>query len=305
MIRYAAALGLLLATTALAGAQTLDEQTAAFVGAPGFAMQDIARLNDQLDQNWLDRDSASPGGAVGPLEKAMLIAANDIESTRTRSAISYGEVIGEDGTPVSFIEVRHYNMAAPLHAETVDAYGAEDTADVAAFGEGEHKAWRFVFQPMMNNAAVLVEASMQVISPEQAAEDDCLGQPCLALDAEDSDPMDWTAIDGTLPSWPELYPSDGTGIATPAATIAQLAVLGHWASAESGSYQWTGGEHPEGARDAKPYRFIGIDRNLGQDDSIATDWHETLLNDDAMAELAYRYIGVIGQVWLMQATKPR
>ncbi|WP_137152798.1 hypothetical protein [Devosia sp. FKR38] len=305
MIRYAAALGLLLTTTAVAAAQTLDEQIVNFVGAPGFATQDVAGLNNRLDQNWLDQDSVSPGGAVGPLEKAMLIAETGIGSTRTRSAISYGEVIAEDGTPVSFIEVRHYNMAAPLHAETVDAYGVEDTADVADFGEGEHKAWRFVFQPMMNNVAVLVEASVRVISPEEAAKDDCLGQPCLALDAEDNHPMDWTEIDGTLPSWPELYPSDGTGIATPAATIAQIAVLGYWASAESGSYQWTGGEHPEAARDATPYRFIGIDRNLGQDDSIATDWHETLLNDDSMSELAYRYIGVIGQVWLMQATKPR
>lgn len=305
MIRYAAALGLLLATTALAGAQTLDEQIADFVGAPGFAMQDIARLNERLDQNWLDTASVSPGGAVGPLEKAIMIAETDIGSVRTRSAISYGEVIAEDGTPVSFVEVRHYNMAEPLHADTVDAYGAEDTADVADFGEGEHKAWRFVFQPMMNNAAILIDASARTISPEEAAQDDCLGQPCLALDAESSAPMEWTEMDATLPSWPEIYPSDGTGIATPAETIAQLAVLGYWASVESGSYQWTGGEHPEAARDATPYRFIGIDRNLGQDDGIATDWHETLLNDDSIAALAYRYLGVPGQVWLMQASTPR
>ena len=305
MNRYIAALGLLLSTTGLAGAQTLDAQIADFVGAPGFIMQDIARLDDRLSQMWLDTAALSPGGQVGPIEKAMMLADTDISSTRTRSAIAYGQVMEEDGTPVSFIEVRHYNLAAVLHAETVEAYGIENTADVADFGTGDHKAWRFIFQPLMNNAATLVQASARTISPEEAAADDCMGRPCLDLYADASDPLDWQEMDWTTSSWPELYPSRFGDMAIPAYTIAQIAVLGFWASTESGAYQWTGGEHPEAARDATPFRFIGIDRNLGQDDSTETIWHETLLNDDAIASLAYRFVEVVGKVYLMQASQPR
>lgn len=305
MIRYATALGLLLATTTLASAQSLDDQIADFMGAPGFAMQDIARLNDRLDQMWLDTDSISPGGAVGPLEKAIMIAETDIGSTHTRSAIAYGQVIAEDGTPVSFIDVRHYNMAAPLHAAAVAAYGAENVAAVSAFGEGDHKAWRFVFQPVMNNAAILIEAGSRTISDKEASKDDCTGRPCLELAAGFDETLDWIDIEGTPPSWPELYPSALWDVAIPASAIAQLAVLGFWANAESGSYEWTGGEHPESVGDAAPYRYIGIDRNLGQDDSIEAVWNETALNDDTIAAVAYRYIGVPGQTYRMQASQPR
>ena len=305
MNRYAAALGLLVATTSLAGAQTLDAQIADFVGAPGFVMQDVSRLDDRLSQIWLDTTALSPGGPVGPLEKAMMIADTDIDSTRTRSAIAYGQVLAEDGTPVSFVQVRHYNLAAVIHAETVDAYGAENTADIADFGTGDHRAWRFVFQPVMNNAAILVQASARTISPQEAAEDDCMGRPCLDLYTGFGTPFDWREMDWTTTNWPDLYPSRFGGLASPAYTIAQLAVLGFWASAESGAYQWSGGEHPEAARDATPFRFIGIDRNLGQDDSIETVWHETLLNDDSIATIAYRLVEVVGKVYLMQASQPR
>lgn len=305
MMRYAAAVGLLLATTAVASAQTLDEQITSFLSAPGFAPQDVPGLTDKLDQMWLDAANVSPGGAVGPIEKAILIADTAIASTRTRSAIAYGEVIAEDGTPVSFIEVRHYNMAAPLHAETVATYGAEDTADIDEFGEGEHKAWRFVFQPMMNNAAILLDASARTISPKEAAKQDCTGRPCLDVNLGLGDVMAWTELDGTVPSWPDLYPSLRAEMATPAQTIAKLAVLGYWASAESGTYQWNGVEHPEAAHDATPYRFIGIDRNLGQDDGIDTVWQETLVNDDSQSAVAFRYVDIVGQVYLMQSTRPR
>ena len=305
MIRYAAALGLLLATTAMASGQNLGQQIADFLGAPGYAPQAVTALEDQLDKMWLDTTKVSPGGAIGPIEKAMLIADSAIASTRTRTAIAYGEVIAEDGTPVSFIEVRHYNMAAALHAETVAAYGAENTADVAEFGEGEHKAWRFVFQPLMNNAAILLDASARTIPPEEAATQDCTGRPCLDVTIGFGDVMEWTELDATIPVWRELYPSLLGEMATPAQAIAKIAVLGYWASAEEGSYQWTGGEHPEAARDATPYRFIGIDRNLGQDDGIDSVWQETLLNDDSLVAVAYRYIDIVGQVYLMQSTQPR
>ena len=295
---------LLLTTTALASAQPLDDQIHDFIYAPGFTAEDIGRLDERLINQWLDLTVATPGGTVGPLEKAMLIADMAIEGIRTRSALAYGEVIGEDGTPYSFVEVRHYNLAAVIHAETEDAYGPENTAPVEEFGLGDHMAWRFVFMPEMNNAAVLLEASSRIISDKEASKADCTGRPCLDPYAGFDDPA-WEEIDGQVPTWPALYVAESDETATPAHAIAELAVFGFWANAESGQYQWTGGEHPEAVRDATPYRFIGIDRHLGQEASIDAIWQETALNDDALASLTFHRADIGGSVQLMRSSTPR
>jgi len=302
MIRTAIAATLLSATTALASAQSLENQIQDFIYTPGFTAEDIPALEVRLIDQWFDLTVMTPGGTVGPLEKAMLIADRAIESGRTRTALAYGELIGEDGTPYSLIEVRHYNLAAVIHAETVAAYGEENTASVDEFGRGEHRAWRFVFMPEMNNAAVLLEASSRSISDKEASKADCTGRPCLDPYAS-FDTLDWEVIEGRVALWPELYATQSDETSTPAHVIAGLAVFGFWASAESGAYQWTGGEHPEAIRDATPYRFIGIDRNLGQEASIDAIWHETAINDDELKSIAFRWAEIVGSVNLMRASE--
>jgi hypothetical protein len=49
---------------------------------------------------------------------------------------------------------------------------------------------------------------------------------------------------------------------------------------------------PEAARRITPYRFISIDRNLGQEVMIDSVWHETLLNDDALSEILFRRLEI-------------
>lgn len=304
MIRIAVSAALLLSTTALASAQPLDDQIHDFIHAPGFAAEDTGRLDERLINQWLDLTVATPGGNVGPLEKAMLIADMAIEGMRTRSALSYGEVVEADGTPYSFIEVRHYNLGAVIHAETADAYGIENTAPVEDFGRGDHMAWRFVFMPEMNNAAVLLEASSRIISDKEASKADCTGRPCLDPYAG-FETIAWEEVEGEVPTWHPIYLTHFEDAATPAHAIAELAVFGFWANAESGTYQWTGGEHPEAARDATPYRFIGIDRNLGQEAATDAIWQETALNDDALASLTFRRADIGGSVQLMRSSTPR
>jgi hypothetical protein len=304
MIRAAITAALLLTGTGLAAAQSLETEIHDFVYAPGFAAEDISRLEERLINQWLDLTVATPGGSVGPLEKAMLIADMAIEGIRTRSALSYGEIVEADGAPYSFIEVRHYNLAAVIHAETADAYGIENTAPLEEFGLGEHMAWRFVFMPEMNNAAILLEASSRVISDKEASKADCTGRPCLDPYAGFDDPT-WEEIDGQVPTWPALYVAESDETATPAHAIAELAVFGFWANAESGHYQWTGGEHPEAVRDATPYRFIGIDRHLGQEASIDAIWQENALNDDALLSMSFRRAEVGGSVHLMRSSQAR
>ncbi len=307
MLRLAATLAILAATTSLSTAQTIDAAIADFISAKGFTQKDPTALEEALSGHFID-DSITPGGAVGPLEKAMLIAEDAIASKRTRTLISYGEILDdEDGAsvPYSFIEVRHYNFGPIIHAEAVEAYGAENTGALEDFGTGDHMAWRFVFRPIMGHSAALLDASSRVVSGQQAGRHDCNGTPCLQPFSNNDDLVAWEEIDGTLPEWPLLISDQSDEIATPSFAISQLAALGFWANAESGHYQWTGGEHPEAADGYEPYRFISVDRNLGQETSIDTVWRETLLNDDSVSELLFRHIDVAGSIYLMRGSVPR
>lgn len=306
MIRSFASLALLLTGTCLTTAQAVTQQDAdAFILAPGFERLDFQTLEDELFGLWLDIDKITPGGAVGPVEKAMWIADRAIPSVRTRTAIAYGEMIHDDNgapLPISFIEVRHYNLGPAIRAQVAADYGEENTAPVEEFGTGEHMAWRFIFQPLMNNSAVLIDASNRVISHKEAAKSDCTGRPCLDL-YSGFDASEWEDVAGQVPSWPRLYSDQSDEVATPAHAIAELAVFGFWANAESGQYQWSGGEHPEGAQGFEPYRFIGIDRHLGQEASIDAIWRETKLNDDELFAITFRRAEVAGSVYLMRSSE--
>lgn len=308
MNQFAIIVAALLGTTALAQAQTIDDQISSFIGEAGYQQADVSRLEMELDALWLDQSGISPGGLVGPIEKAMLIADNAIASTRTRTAIAYGEIIEEeDGAPLpySFVEVRHYNLGQVIRADTAEAYGEENTAEAAEFGLGDHMAWRLVFRPLMGNTAVLIDASSRVISDKEASKDDCDGRPCLDPYSGFDDRAEWTEIAGKLPTWPPLYPTQSGEISAPAYAISRLAVFGYWANAEGGHYQWTGGEHPEAASGYEPYRFIGIDRDLGQETAIDTVWRETALNDDSLFAISFRQIDIAGQITLMRSQEPR
>lgn len=307
MLRLAATLAVLAASTTLASAQSIDDAITDFIHAKGFTHQNPYDLEDALYSRFID-GSITPGGAVGPIEKAMMIAEDAIPSTRTRTFIAYGEIIeDEDGAsvPYSFIEVRHYNFGPIIHAEAVEAYGAENVDDIEAFGTGHHMAWRFVFRPITGHTATLLDASSRIISDQQAARHDCNGTPCLEPINNFDDDVTWQEIEGRLPEWPLLYSDQSDEIATPEFAISQLAVLGYWANAESGNYEWTGGEHPEAAQSYEPYRFISVDRNLGQEIAVDTVWRETLLNDDSVSEILFRHLDIAGSVFLSRASVSR
>ena len=61
----------------------------------------------------------------------------------------------------------------------------------------------------------------------------------------------------------------------------------------------------ESISDTTPYRFITIDRNLGQEGAIDTVWRETELMDDSLSAISFRHIDVAGQVYLMRAAETR
>lgn len=287
--------------TGTAHADTRDEVVIKFIDLPGFERVDIDTLNASLASHWIDTDTAP--SAVGPIEKAVLIATGAIPSTRTRTEVSFGAIRNSGSGSISAIEVRHYNLGPLIRDEAIASY--DNVADLPEFGLGDHMAWRFVFVPSDEGTPTLTDAARRTISQAEANQEKCSGRWCLDFNASFDMMLRWRALETKLPTWPALYLDREDEIATPAQTVADLAVLGYWANAESGHYQWTGGEHPEGARGVVPFRFIGIDRNLGQEAAIDAVWHETRLNDDELAEIYFRRAEIAGEVSLMLQTVVR
>ena len=148
MIRMLALSALLLAGTGIATANDIETAIDQFLAPPGYERVDVIALEQSLQEYWLDTTTIGPGGAVGPIEKALLIATGAIPSERTRTARAYGELYDEQHGRLSFIELRHYNLGPAIRDMAIEAYGADNTADASEFGEGEHFGWRFVFMPL-------------------------------------------------------------------------------------------------------------------------------------------------------------
>ncbi|SMQ70301.1 hypothetical protein SAMN06295905_1875 [Devosia lucknowensis] len=302
MIRIVATLAVLLGGTTLATAQDIQAEIEAFTEADGFERLDLDLIEKVLLDQFFDVGEIAPGGSIGPIEKALIVATAEIPSVRTRTALSYGEIVTEEDGAVSFIEVRHYNLGPAIRADLIEAYGEGDVADEEAFGMGDHMAWRFVFQPLMGNSAALIDVSNKVIPEKSAAKHDCDGRPCLDYGPSLDEMADWEPMtDIALPDWEPLYPQSEGGLATPAFAVSQLAVVGFWANAEGGDYQWTGSEPSEAEADAAPFRFISIDRNLGNEDAIDTVWREVAPIGYEGGEVLFRRAEVGGQVSWMQA----
>ncbi|SFZ82279.1 Ca-activated chloride channel family protein [Devosia enhydra] len=308
MIRRATALVAALAVATPALSAEIDETIAAFIGAPGFVVADAADANDTLAGQWTRTDLIAPGGNVGPVEQAILLAGADAALDHTRTSIAYGEVlVEEDGAPArySFVELRRYNLGPALHAALVDQLGAENVAELSEFGEGPHRAWRLVFFPVMGSVAALLDVSARDIGDDEAASDECGGRPCLDPDATLDARAEWSEADAVLADWTPNFLDRVDGVATEAQAIAELEIAQYLATSDGGDYLWTGGEHPEAVGDATPFRFYEIDRNLGQELVVDALSVNTELNDDSIRDMLVRRIDVAGEVYWLNAAIPR
>jgi hypothetical protein len=302
--------GLLPAVVALVAATSgqaaeIDTTIADFLDAPGFARADWERINAQLAENWLRTDLVSPGGNVGPVEQAVLLADAENAADRTRTAIAYGEVIVDDnGAPstYSFVELRRYNLGPAIREALIAELGADAVDDAEAFGEGPHEAWRLVFAPVMGNVAALLEASHRIIPEDEAAGADCTGRPCLDVFVTLDDLAAWEDAGLDEVTWQPHFAASAEGIVTEAHAIAELEVAQRVAGVEGEQYLWSGGEHPEAIADETPFRFYAIDRNLGQELAVDAVSINTRLNDDSIRDMMIRRIEVAGDVYWLSAS---
>ncbi|MGV3651374.1 MAG: hypothetical protein ACO1OK_08105 [Devosia sp.] len=308
MIRRATAFVAALAVATPVLSAEIDEAVAAFIGETGFVVQDWAAANESLAQAWTRTDLMTPGGAVGPVEQALLLASAESGLIHTRTSIRYGEAIAEtDGAPsrYSFVELRRYNLGPALHEALVAELGAENVAEVSEFGEGPHRAWRLVFFPVMGSVAALLEVSARDISDDEASIDDCGGRACLDPSATLDTLAEWSEAEPVAAEWTPNFAAMADGLSTEAQAVAELEVAQYVATIEGGDYLWTGGEHPEAVRDATPFRFYEIDRNLGQELVVDALSVNTELNDDSIRDMLVRRIDVAGEVYWLNAAVPR
>jgi hypothetical protein len=173
------------------------------------------------------------------------------------------------------VDVRRYNLGPAIREQTIDAYGAANTAGPGAFGVGPHVAWRFAFQQGSKVAAMVVAAARREIPDAEAAGDDCRARRCLDLNLLD-DHAGWVQLNEPIDEPVVAYPAVsqipfGNEVIedqTPAYVSLQLAMAAGIASKHSDGMLWSVPQRQGPATD-EPLFVVVIDRNLGQE--IITD----------------------------------
>lgn len=306
---FAACLLALLPAAALAASEYLEEEIAAFVGAPGWERAEAGLIEQALIDQLQDPRSVSPGGSLGPLEKALLLLESEEPPLpRTRTLLRYGQItLDEDGTalPVSFVQVERYNLGPAIRAMAAEEYGAENVGAPEDFGVGPHVAWRFVFMPVMGSSALLLDAARAEIDEPAALGADCLGRGCLEMTVPADDLLPWLESEAPELDFVSPYTAERDGIAVAARAVAELSLLQALATLEGGQYLWLGVEQAEAASDGRPFLFFLEDRDLGQDSASETLLVQSELNDDQLFAFWSRRLQVPGETWWFGAAMER
>lgn len=256
-----------------------------------------AQLVD-VDQLEADVEAALPesdsvflrGGQLSPLAKVLhALEAHDGRLERVRYALGIQRVYVEeppaaDPVPVLLIVVQRFNLGQLIRQELIDSVGAENVAEPGEFGVGPHVEWRFIARQLMGQEAMLLAASRRDLSPEEAAEADCLSGSCLSSAAL----IDSAAV------WHDFLPAD-LGIAVPEF------LDGLPYEAEAGGLPVSAAALDLAARlagfdaylaEAGTEAYASVERNLGQDASLDAVLVQGNLADDSLESVWTRVYGV-------------
>jgi Ca-activated chloride channel family protein len=173
-----------------AASEVLQERADAFVHAAGFTEADPEALQEQLradDRLWSDAAASSvflPDADLDPLAKAvLLVESQEVPLQHYRYLLTYLLRAASPDHPDithSYVEVTRFNLGPARHAEVVSAAG-EHAAPAGEFGVGPDVSWRFVFHSIMGQRSDVFAASRHELTAGEAADRDCLGEPCLSL----------------------------------------------------------------------------------------------------------------------------
>lgn len=305
-MRHLPAALLTAAILAIAGPAASQDAATDFVTANGHERVTVEEFMERYREALPGDESSAllPDAGMGPIEKALVfVDAVEGELPRARWLYRYGQTVeqGSTGrdTTLYFIDVARFNLGPAIHAETVEAYGAENTDTPEAFGAGPTLSWRLVMSPVMGMTADIVEAGRREWTDEQAQGAMCFGQPCLSTAGLIDGLGAWDDIDAP-PDAPRPYEPMQAG------RLAGLAGALHGFDAASGRFtMWSQPEKPERiGTGADP--FIGglIETGLGQDPASEIAMVNAGLNDDEIRDLWFRVVDFGGALSAGRHTVP-
>lgn len=231
----------------------------------------------------------SPTGALDALSKAvMVVEAEEGRLERSRYQLSVRLVTVEYAdvpapSQYLFVAADRFNIGPVVHAQLALELGADVVAPVEEFGVGPNVSWSFVMQPVQGHQAMLVAASRKVLSDEEAAWSACLYGLCLSVGWERG-PQAWDTVE--TPAFEELAP------------VFDLAV-GEWEllnpEVMAAVVSAAAGFDPLMSEVSGPERVIAqmvIDKNVGQDWSVAAVLRQGDLMDDSLAAIWHMAVDV-------------
>lgn len=258
-----------------------DEAMSEFLALEaGFEAVDVDDLELGLTVMLPDTGSVfSPTGALDALTKAvMVVELQEGRLERSRYQLSVRLMNVEyAGSPAPsqylFVTADRFNIGPVIHAQLVEELGADVVAPVEEFGVGPNVNWNFVMQPVQGHQAMLVAASRSVLTDEEAAWSACLYGLCLSVGWERA-PEAWETVE--TPAFEDLAP------------MFDLAV-GEWELLDpevmAAVVVAAAGFDPLMSEVSGFERVIAqmvIDKNVGQDWSIAAVLRQGNLMDDSL-----------------------
>lgn len=270
-----------------------------FTHVPGMNDFDTHKLEQSIANilHYAADSALAPGYGLSPLTKSIVaLQAIDGRLPHARYHLTYR--MGEPTTAptayydlVELIELRRFNLGPARHAATVAAHGAENTADIAHFGEGPDVAWRFAMRPLRGNDAVILSAARAKID---APEGDCMGFHCQMAQSIVPHMADWDSEDSiAMPDFRPSYDALWQGAPSAPAVLDALALTSFMAESDGGDARW----YPIEARvmddPGAPFIEVIIEVGIGQGTGVELGYFETRLRDDETMSVWYR-LGAFG-----------
>ncbi|MCC5999601.1 MAG: SH3 domain-containing protein [Pararhodobacter sp.] len=270
-----------------------------FTHVPGMNVFDTYKLEQSIANilHYAPDSALAPGHGLSPLTKSIVaLQAIDGRLPHARYHLTYR--MGEPTIAptayydlVELIELRRFNLGPARHAATVAAHGAENTADIAHFGEGPDVVWRFAMRPLRGNDAVILSAARAEID---TPEGDCMGFHCQMAQSIVPHMADWGSEDSiAMPDFRPSYDELWQGAPSAPAALDALALTSLMAETDGGDARW----HPIEARvmdePGAPFIEVIIEVGMGQDTGAEVGYFATRLRDDETMSVWYR-LGAFG-----------
>ena len=257
-----------------------------FTNAEGLGVFDTFKLQQSITNilHYAQESAFAPGHDLSPLTKAIVaVQAIDGRLPHVRYHLTYGQgeaTIAPDGTYdlVDLVEVRRFNLGPARHAETLSVHGADNTADIAEFGEGPDVVWRFAMRPLRGTAADILSASRAEIDAPEA---DCMGFHCQIAQSIIPHLADWDEPRSMeAPDFSPSYDRLWQGAPSAPAVLDMLALTSRFAETGTGDARWQPIEPRMMDTPGDPFVDVIIEVGLGQAGGAEVMLYETNLRDD-------------------------